>query len=144
MTETAVYKAYDADGALLYVGVAKDFLFRWKSHRREAEWWKLAQRFEVALYATRDEALAEEARCITEDGPAYNACALAKGHAAKHRQREDAEAAEEARRDQFWRDWHAETDKIEALSKADPKARPIKSPETWRRWLRDGCPGVDD
>ena len=67
MTETAVYKAYDADGALLYVGVAKDFLFRWKSHRREAEWWKLAQRFEVVLYATRDEALAAGCTCPVMD-----------------------------------------------------------------------------
>lgn len=33
---------------------------------------------------------------------------------------------------------------IEALSKADPKARPIRSPETWRRWVREGCPGADD
>lgn len=30
------------------------------------------------------------------------------------------------------------------LNRADPKAKKIKSPETWRRWLRLGCPGVDE
>lgn len=33
---------------------------------------------------------------------------------------------------------------VAALNAADPKAKPIKSLETWRRWVRDGCPGVDD
>lgn len=30
------------------------------------------------------------------------------------------------------------------LNAADQKARKIKSLETWRRWVREGCPGVDD
>lgn len=33
---------------------------------------------------------------------------------------------------------------IAALNRADPNAKPITSPETWRRWVRQGCPGVDD
>lgn len=33
---------------------------------------------------------------------------------------------------------------VRRLNAADPKARPIKSLETWRRWLRIGCPGADD
>lgn len=33
---------------------------------------------------------------------------------------------------------------IAKLNAADPKAKPIKSLETWRRWVRTGCPGVDD
>lgn len=32
---------------------------------------------------------------------------------------------------------------VRALNAADPKAKKIKSPETWRRWLRDGCPSLD-
>lgn len=30
------------------------------------------------------------------------------------------------------------------LNAADPKAKPIKSIETWNRWRRLGCPGADD
>lgn len=33
---------------------------------------------------------------------------------------------------------------IARLNAADPKAKPIKSVETWNRWRRIGCPGVDD
>lgn len=33
---------------------------------------------------------------------------------------------------------------VEILNRADPKAKPIKSAETWRRWVRMGCPGADD
>jgi DNA invertase Pin-like site-specific DNA recombinase len=33
---------------------------------------------------------------------------------------------------------------VARLNAADPKAKPIKSLETWRRWVREGCPGVDD
>lgn len=33
---------------------------------------------------------------------------------------------------------------IERLNNADPKAPKIKSPETWNRWVRLGCPGADD
>lgn len=33
---------------------------------------------------------------------------------------------------------------VKRLNEADPKAKPIKSAETWRRWVRMGCPGVDD
>lgn len=33
---------------------------------------------------------------------------------------------------------------VRRLNAADKSARPIKSLETWRRWLRLGCPGADD
>lgn len=34
---------------------------------------------------------------------------------------------------------------VDRLNAAAPKAkRKIKSLETWRRWVREGCPGVDD
>ena len=30
------------------------------------------------------------------------------------------------------------------LNAANPKARPLTAEETWRRWVRAGCPGADD
>lgn len=33
---------------------------------------------------------------------------------------------------------------IARINAADPKEKPIKSTATWGRWLKDGCPGVDD
>lgn len=33
---------------------------------------------------------------------------------------------------------------VARLNRADPKAKPIKSVETWNRWRRLGCPGADD
>lgn len=33
---------------------------------------------------------------------------------------------------------------LERLNAADPKAKKIRSLETWRRWVRAGCPGIDE
>ncbi|OOB91210.1 hypothetical protein [Rathayibacter sp. VKM Ac-2630] len=68
-----VYKAFDADGRFLYVGLSVDVFRRLQQHRREyAAWEPDAVRVEVAQYENRASAHFEEARCIREDSPAYN------------------------------------------------------------------------
>jgi hypothetical protein len=38
-TGVALYRMYDAGGDLLYVGISRSLVERWRTHRREAAWW---------------------------------------------------------------------------------------------------------
>lgn len=71
--ETSVYWAYDADGELLYVGMARDVAERLSQHRREKPWWDR----EVAVvrslrFRDRASAMAAEAAAIATGQPPMN------------------------------------------------------------------------
>lgn len=68
----AVYRLFNFDGALLYVGISDNPKRRFAQHARDKGWWYLAVRWEVEWYQDRNAALAEEARAIREEVPAYN------------------------------------------------------------------------
>lgn len=70
--ETAVYRLSDADGQLLYVGIARNPLGRWSSHADQHGWWPNVASFEVIWYSTRKEAADEERRALREDEPLHN------------------------------------------------------------------------
>lgn len=70
--ETAVYRLYDADGRLLYVGMGRNPMGRWASHADQHAWWTDVARFEVTWYPTRREAAAEERRALREDDTVHN------------------------------------------------------------------------
>lgn len=69
---TYVYRLYDADGDLLYVGVAFEPEKRWKQHRETARWWPHVVRREAVLYPTRREAFDAELRAIKSERPKHN------------------------------------------------------------------------
>jgi predicted GIY-YIG superfamily endonuclease len=69
---TWVYRYFDAEDALLYVGVAFDVLKRAVSHRRHSPWWPLAATYTEERYPTRIAALAAEAEAIRTEGPLFN------------------------------------------------------------------------
>jgi len=69
---TWVYRYFDADGGLLYIGVAFDVLKRAEGHRRHAEWWPLAATYTEELFPTRTAALAAEAEAIRTEHPLFN------------------------------------------------------------------------
>jgi predicted GIY-YIG superfamily endonuclease len=68
---TAVYRLYDAAGALLYVGVANRPEERWGTHRNK-HWWPLVTRAEIERHPTRDAALRCEAQVIRDETPLHN------------------------------------------------------------------------
>ena len=73
MTErTAVYRLYDAEDALLYVGVSRRVGTRWEQHARRKPWWPLVHHQAVIWYDTREDALLAEARAILSECSAYN------------------------------------------------------------------------
>jgi len=68
-----VYRAFDADGALLYVGCSSSLKKRFGQHRSaSAPWLEALARVDFIEFATREAALAVEASAIREERPAFN------------------------------------------------------------------------
>lgn len=72
-----VYRAYDADDALLYIGCTKNLKDRLAEHRRIAPWFSQMERVSlIGPFVGRDargRALACERRLIAEHRPPFNA-----------------------------------------------------------------------
>lgn len=69
---TAVYRLYDQDGGLLYVGVSCNPAARLNEHAAKKSWWRLVARKTAVLHGSRGEALAEEDRAIRTESPVHN------------------------------------------------------------------------
>lgn len=69
---TALYRLYDTEGRLLYLGIAKLPKFRWQRHADLQPWWHLVARKTVDWYPDRDAALAAEKRFTAEEKPFYD------------------------------------------------------------------------
>ena len=69
---TAVYRMYDTDWTLLYVGVAKRLGARWDVHAKQQPWWDQVKHQTVTWYPNRDEAEAVEETAIRDERPVYN------------------------------------------------------------------------
>ena len=67
----AVYRFYDAEDRLLYVGVTSSLGVRFGAHSRR-DWWSDVARNTVEWYDTRAEALAVEMRAIDTEAPLHN------------------------------------------------------------------------
>jgi GIY-YIG catalytic domain-containing protein len=69
---TALYRIYDTAGDLLYVGISKDFGYRWKQHAKAQPWWPEVQRQTVEWHPDRPTAAASEVAAIEAEKPRYN------------------------------------------------------------------------
>jgi predicted GIY-YIG superfamily endonuclease len=69
---TVVYRAFDADDQLLYVGVTQWLPRRREEHQRTSAWSADAVRWESELHPTRKHALAAEWVAIREERPQWN------------------------------------------------------------------------
>lgn len=71
-----VYRAFDAEGRLLYVGETNNLYrrFYWpgRGHADQSEWWPLAVRAEISVYASKEDAQTAEAFLIERLRPPYN------------------------------------------------------------------------
>jgi hypothetical protein len=66
-----LYRFYDGRGRLLYIGIAVDFLNRWRKHRKKI-WWPLVARIEISSYPTRSAAMIAERSAIITEKPLHN------------------------------------------------------------------------
>jgi predicted DNA-binding transcriptional regulator AlpA len=67
-----LYRHFDSDGKLLYVGISLSFIARLSEHAVRSGWfWKIA-RVEVTGYATEADALVAERIAIHQERPLHN------------------------------------------------------------------------
>ncbi|GAA2803283.1 DUF6907 domain-containing protein [Streptomyces showdoensis] len=76
MTErTALYRLYDAEDRLLYIGITKNLEQRWTGHKYSAtssKWWPSVSRKVIEWHPTLEAADAAETAAIVQERPAYN------------------------------------------------------------------------
>jgi predicted GIY-YIG superfamily endonuclease len=68
----AVYRLFDADDRLLYVGCSESMRTRLNAHRCEKDWFPTVTRTTVQGFPTREEALAAELAAIRSEAPVHN------------------------------------------------------------------------
>lgn len=71
---TTLYRFFDADQRLLYVGVTlnRRQLRRWSEHAGTKDWWTDVASTTVTHYPSRDQALRAEADAIRSENPLHN------------------------------------------------------------------------
>jgi len=69
---TDLYRHYDKDDNLLYVGISISTLQRLGQHRNNARWFDSISRIEIEKCPDRAAALKSEAKAIIMENPAYN------------------------------------------------------------------------
>jgi hypothetical protein len=67
-----LYRCYDAQDRLLYVGITNLGLRRWRKHTEESAWWPDVARIDVEHHTTREQAMEREATLIRALEPLYN------------------------------------------------------------------------
>jgi predicted GIY-YIG superfamily endonuclease len=69
----ALYRFFDADGVLLYVGITSDIEQRWSRHANDRKsWWPHVAKKTVEWLDNRWEASQAEARAVRDEGPMHN------------------------------------------------------------------------
>lgn len=69
---TCLYKAYDAQGQALYIGVSVDWARRWKEHCAFSPWFYDVARLEIQWFPIKWLALDAERQAIYMENPRHN------------------------------------------------------------------------
>jgi hypothetical protein len=72
MRPTTLYRFFDAEGRLLYVGITGVGTLRWFTHARQKAWWPLVATVTLEHFADRAEARAAELAAIRTEHPLHN------------------------------------------------------------------------
>lgn len=73
MSVQTLYRFFNTEGRLLYVGITSMLVFhRLEGHRHESPWWTQVTTITVEHYDTRDEVAAAEVKAIIAEGPLFN------------------------------------------------------------------------
>jgi predicted GIY-YIG superfamily endonuclease len=71
-TKTALYRHFDTDDNLLYVGVSLSSVNRLSQHKSNSHWFYSIARQEIEYFDSREEALKAEAEAIRNENPNNN------------------------------------------------------------------------
>ena len=67
-----LYRHFDIDGNLLYIGISVSFMVRLSSHKQHSSWFNSIARTEYTPYPTRKAAALAEKEAIATEKPLYN------------------------------------------------------------------------
>ena len=67
-----LYRHFDKEGRLLYVGICRDEARRLKQHKTESHWYKDIHRIAYEDFDSRRDVIRAERIAIREEGPLYN------------------------------------------------------------------------
>lgn len=70
--EHIVYRFYDVEGALLYVGVTKEPYKRWEHHEKKKSWFREMAVITRSFYPDKESSYEAERRAIITERPRYN------------------------------------------------------------------------
>lgn len=70
--KTALYRLYDAEGVLLYVGVSDELKTRFKAHPASKPWWPSVHSRRIEWFDNRLDAEVAEQAAIHDEGPLWN------------------------------------------------------------------------
>lgn len=70
--KTALYRHYDVNGDLLYVGISLDAMRRLMQHRYKSDWYEEICSIDLEWHATREHALEAERQAIEIEDPLFN------------------------------------------------------------------------
>lgn len=68
----ALYRHYDADGALLYVGASQSPFMRLTQHSSTSPWRFMVAKIEIEWFEAKEEALKAEVEAIRSELPMFN------------------------------------------------------------------------
>lgn len=68
----ALYRFYDSENALLYIGITFDPGSRWRKHADDKPWWQRVARIEIETHPDRETVLAAERAAIDAEQPIFN------------------------------------------------------------------------
>ena len=68
----SVYKIYDKDKNLLYIGSSMLVITRINNHASTKDWWNDVNSIQVSHFADKTTALKEESKAIKNENPLYN------------------------------------------------------------------------
>lgn len=71
-TPHVLYRFYDEDGSLLYIGITLDLPARMRAHRGDKPWWTEVYRIEIEHFDSRPEVDRAERESILNERPKYN------------------------------------------------------------------------
>lgn len=71
-SDHALYRFFNSDGGLLYIGISVNAPQRFKRHKGDQPWWLEVAQITIERYASRADVLAAEKRAIETEHPLYN------------------------------------------------------------------------
>lgn len=69
---TELYRHYDKDGVLLYVGISLSAAIRLTAHRRQSEWFGAIRTIKIARFRSLEAAREAERVAIRDEHPMWN------------------------------------------------------------------------